>query len=37
VTLATARSYSQIQGAGERIRMGVIGCGGMATEHMRAW
>ncbi len=36
VTLATARGYSQIQGAGERIRMGVIGCGGMATEHMRA-
>jgi predicted dehydrogenase len=36
VTFATARGYSQIQGAGERIRMGVIGCGGMATEHMKA-
>lgn len=33
-TLATARSYSQISGAGERLRIGVIGCGGMATHHM---
>ncbi len=37
VTLAMARSYSQIQGAGERLRIGVIGCGGMATEHMKAF
>src|SRR6266496_3569614 len=31
----TARAYSQIRGAGERLRIGVIGCGGMATGHMR--
>ncbi len=30
-----ARGYSQIKGAGERLRIGVIGCGGMATGHMR--
>ncbi len=34
-SLATARSYSQIAGAGERLRIGVIGCGGMATGHMQ--
>jgi predicted dehydrogenase len=34
-SLAAARSYSQIPGAGERLRIGVIGCGGMATHHMR--
>jgi predicted dehydrogenase len=34
--LATARSYAQITGAGERLHIGVIGCGGMATEHMKA-
>src|SRR5712692_7318885 len=33
---ATALSYSQIQGANERLRIGVIGCGGQATGHMRA-
>lgn len=33
--LVTARSYSQVLGAGERIHIGVIGCGGMATGHMR--
>ena len=32
----TARAYSQIAGAGERLRIGVIGCGGMATEHMKS-
>jgi predicted dehydrogenase len=32
----TARSYSAIPGANERLRVGVIGCGGMATSHMRA-
>jgi predicted dehydrogenase len=31
----TARAYSQIQGAGERLRIGVIGCGGQAMGHMR--
>ncbi|MFB3776979.1 MAG: Gfo/Idh/MocA family protein [Bryobacteraceae bacterium] len=34
--LATARSYAQVNGAGERLRIGVIGCGGMAMEHMKA-
>ncbi len=32
---ASALSYSQIQGANERLRIGVIGCGGQATDHMR--
>ena len=32
----TAKSYAQIAGSGERLRVGVIGCGGMATGHMRA-
>jgi predicted dehydrogenase len=30
----TARSYSQIAGANERLGIGVIGCGGMANVHM---
>jgi len=30
-----ARSYAQVKGAGERLHVGVIGCGGMATGHMR--
>jgi predicted dehydrogenase len=34
-TIASAQAYSQIQGANERIRIGVIGCGGQATGHMR--
>ncbi len=34
-TLSTARSYSQVAGVGERLRIGVIGCGGMANGHMR--
>ena len=32
----TARAYSQIIGANDRLRVGVIGCGGQATGHMRA-
>ncbi len=32
----TARSYAAIPGAGERLRLGVIGCGGMANSHMTA-
>ena len=32
---ASALSYSQVIGANERLRIGVIGCGGQATEHMR--
>ncbi len=31
-----AKSYSQIIGANERIRVGIIGCGGMANAHMDA-
>lgn len=31
-----AKSYSQIIGANERIKVGVIGCGGMANAHMNA-
>ena len=32
----TARAYSAIIGANDRLRLGVIGCGGMATAgHMR--
>jgi predicted dehydrogenase len=34
-TLATARAYSQVQGANDRLRVGVIGCGGQASGHMR--
>ncbi len=34
-TVATARGYAQVQGAGERIRIGVIGCGSQGTAHMR--
>jgi predicted dehydrogenase len=30
----TARSYSQIAGANERLGIGVVGCGGMANVHM---
>ena len=32
----TARSYSAIPGAAGRLRVGVIGCGGMANAHMGA-
>ncbi len=32
----TALGYSQVKGANERLRIGVIGCGGQATGHMRA-
>ena len=31
-----AKGYSQIVGANEKIKIGVIGCGGMATHHMNA-
>ncbi len=34
--LLTAGSYSRILGANERLRVGVIGAGGMATAHMNA-
>jgi predicted dehydrogenase len=29
-----ASSYSRIQGANDRIRLGIIGCGGMGTSHI---
>ena len=32
----TALSYAKVQGANERLRIGVIGCGGQAMGHMRA-
>ncbi len=32
----TARGYSAIPGANERLRIGVIGAGGMATNHMKS-
>src|SRR5262245_36685735 len=35
-SLWTARSYSAIPGANERLRLGIIGCGGMANSHMDA-
>ena len=32
----TAKSYSQVTGANNRLKVGIIGCGGMATEgHMK--
>jgi predicted dehydrogenase len=31
----TAAAYSQVRGANERIRIGIIGCGGQARDHMR--
>lgn len=34
-TAATARAYAQVPGSGERIRIGVIGCGAQGTAHMR--
>lgn len=34
--LLTAGAYSRILGASERLRVGVIGAGGMATAHMKA-
>src|SRR5512133_2726773 len=32
----SAQSYSRIIGANERINIGVIGCGGMASSHIEA-
>jgi predicted dehydrogenase len=31
----SAASYAQVAGSSDRVRMGVIGCGGMAGGHMR--
>ena len=31
-----ARSYAKVIGANDRIRIGFIGAGGMASGHMRA-
>jgi predicted dehydrogenase len=36
VSTWNARSYAAVVGANERIRLGVIGCGGMANSHMDA-
>ncbi|MBI3681283.1 MAG: Gfo/Idh/MocA family oxidoreductase [Acidobacteria bacterium] len=33
--MTTARAYDRVKGANERLFIGVIGCGGMATGHMR--
>ena len=35
-TTWTARSYAQIVGAGERIKVGFLGAGGMARSHLSA-
>lgn len=32
----SAKSYGRILGSNERMKIGVIGCGGMANSHMRA-
>ena len=32
----SAKSYSRIMGSNERMKIGVLGCGGMANHHMRA-
>lgn len=31
----TAKSYAAVQGSNERVRIGVIGCGGIAGHHMQ--
>ncbi len=36
VSTLSARSYSSLLGANEKLRIGVIGCGGMANNHMDA-
>jgi predicted dehydrogenase len=36
VTAASAKSIRSIRGANNRLRIGVIGCGGMANNHMQA-
>lgn len=35
-SLVTARAYSQIQGSNDRLRVGIIGCGGQSGGHQRA-
>jgi predicted dehydrogenase len=34
--VTSASAWSQVSGANERLRIGVVGCGGMANGHMRA-
>ncbi len=36
VSSLAARSYARLAGAADRLRVGVIGCGGMGTGHIRA-
>src|SRR3982750_1119666 len=33
--VSTAAAYADIRGANERIRIGIIGCGSQARDHMR--
>ncbi len=35
-SVMTASAYTRVRGANDRLRIGVIGCGGMAGGHMRA-
>jgi predicted dehydrogenase len=35
-SVTAAKSYAQVKGAGERLRIGVIGCGGMSMHHMKS-
>jgi predicted dehydrogenase len=36
VMAASAAAYPRVRGANDKLRMGIIGCGGMAGGHMRA-
>ena len=36
VSTLSAKGYSTLLGANERLRIGVIGCGGMSNAHMDA-
>jgi len=36
VSTMSSRSYSSLLGANEKLRIGVIGCGGMGNNHMNA-
>lgn len=35
VAMLSSKSYAQVAGANERIGVGVIGCGGMGSNHLR--
>src|SRR5215467_7355893 len=36
VMSASAAAYPRVRGANDRLRIGIIGCGGMSQGHMRA-